>query len=205
MKTPLLLLSALLLAAPAPARAQSGPAHRIEARAEQRLPWIDFHFAGAHPDNAAAIAEAVEKLARDWPAVARRLKRVEMSAAGNWPNERSVAFSTEREDQHYTVTFRLTKFRSPHPNAAAITAHEWGHLVDYWLSSRRETHEDLDRFLQDYRRENVNRRGSSEGWADGFRDLYHVHPSRWSAFTRGIADLLAPHGPRWLRDAVPER
>jgi hypothetical protein len=126
----LVALTTATAATSAPSRAQRLRAQ--EQRGTAALPGCTFTFGPrTDPDNAAAIVSEVLACAKSTPAVARELRFIRADSTG-WTSHAQNAFAWGRTAPPLGIQFHEEKWDGDRSDARSITAHEWGHLLEFW-------------------------------------------------------------------------
>ena len=212
-----------------------------KAWATQQYPHITWDFEGAHINAINPTLEQFHKLAQQWPEVVKQLDYVGTHQGLNalypelktWDNAYAHADGGTLgkgkfiglNPLHYGNPTRFKALLQTdvqtgfHPKGSdrieATLTHEFGHLVDVWLRSRRNAFRsvvDDDGFGMAHATfhlwMNANKAGLDlsryatekevEGWAEGFTAVYHMPWSDWPIFVQRMSVLL-----RMVRDQRP--
>ena len=219
-------------AAPNPNPGRFATLAEATAWATQQYPHITWDFEGAHIDAINPTLDQFERLAQQWPEVAARLKYV-----GTYQGTNALHPHTWKpihyahadggalgrgevigfNPMYYSDSARfLSRLQNDlragfHPKGCdtieSVLTHEFGHLVEVWLRSRRDSFRaivDDDGFGRAHvtfqlwmnankateKLSRYARTKAVEAWASGFAAVYHMPRREWPIFVQRQAKLI---------------
>lgn len=156
-------------------------------------------LARLHPDNARVITARLDALSREYPEAAGTLEAVstpDLPFGRRWPDT-VYAYAHRRWDDEgrfrTVIYFNPRKWALPNPAFAdEVATHEFGHIVDYWLTEFKE-----DRKSQRFKAINFRHAPSHyghknefEAFAEGFMLRYQEPPSKWKKYTKRLEEEI---------------